>query len=108
MDPQTAQGIVRMAIGGMSLIVAIGFLGTLAMVLFAIRYGMRLTQVRELERALRVADAEGRIRYRNKCEAAMDDKRERLRRESEDEPIMPDSGLRPEEDGPGFDALAAT
>ena len=107
MDPQTAQGIVRMAIGGMSLIVAIGFLGTLAMVLMAIRYGMRLTQVRELERALRVADAEGRIRYRNKCEAAMDEKRERLCRKNEDEPIVPDSGLRPDEDGLWFNALEA-
>lgn len=83
METQTIQGIIRAAIGGVALVVAMGFIGTLAMVIYAIRYGMRLTQVRELERALRVADAEGRIRYRNKCEAAMDDKRERLRQEAQ-------------------------
>jgi len=83
MEAQTMQGIIKTAIGGIALIVAMGFAGTLVMVIFAIRYGMRLTQVRELERALRVADAEGRIRYRNKCEAAMDDKRERLRQEAD-------------------------
>ena len=84
MDAQTMQGIIKAAITGASLIVAIGFIGTLAMVMYAIRYGMRLIQVRELERALRVADAEGRIRYRNKCETAMDEKRERLRQEAEE------------------------
>jgi uncharacterized membrane protein len=83
METQTMQGIIKTAIGGVALIVAMGFGGTLVMVIFAIRYGMRLTQVRELERALRVADAEGRIRYRNKCETAMDDKRQRLRQEAE-------------------------
>ena len=91
MNTQTVQGIIKAAITGVSLIVAVGFIGTLAMVVYAIRYGMRLTQVRELERALRVADAEGRIRYRNKCEAAMDEKRARLRLQAEDTEDAPGS-----------------
>jgi hypothetical protein len=96
MDAQTVQGIIQTAIKGVSLIVAIGLIGTLAMVVFAIRYGMQLIQVRELERALRVADSEGRIRYRSKCEAAMDEKRERLRQEAEEAQDEPPSYLPPD------------
>ena len=96
MDAQTMQGIIKAAITGASLIVALGFIGTLAMVMYAIRYGMRLIQVRELERALRVADAEGRIRYRNKCEAAMDEKRERLRQEAKEGQDEPQGPLPPD------------
>jgi len=77
MGPQEIQSIVKIVIGGVSFVVAAGLISIVVMMIFAIRYGTKLIRVKELERTLRLIDTEGRITYRNKCEAAMDESRAR-------------------------------
>ena len=90
MGPQAVQSIIKIAIGSMGIAVAIGFVSIFVMMIFAMRYGMKLIRVKELERTLRLIDTEGRITYRNKCAAAMDESRARreakARAEAGDEP----------------------
>jgi len=89
MDPQAVQSIIKIVVGSAGIVVAIGFVSIFVMMIFAMRYGTKLIRVKELERALRIADTEGRIAYRNKCAAAMDEskaRREAKARAAGDEP----------------------
>jgi hypothetical protein len=89
MDPQAVQSIIKIVVGSAGIVVAIGFVSIFVMMIFAMRYGTKLIRVKELERTLRLIDTEGRIAYRNKCAAAMDEskaRREAKARAAGDEP----------------------
>ena len=89
MDPQAVQSIIKIVVGSAGIVVAIGFVSIFVMMIFAMRYGTKLIRVKELERTLRLIDTEGRITYRNKCAAAMDEskaRREAKARAAGDEP----------------------
>lgn len=77
MDPQAVQSIIKIVVGSAGIVVAIGFVSIFVMMIFAMRYGTKLIRVKELERTLRLIDTEGRIAYRNKCAAAMDESKAR-------------------------------